>query len=177
MSAGARSFRSRRFLPRRLGARLAAPRPPTPQATAPAAAIEPRYEVVSVRTNGVSLRAATSNAIPHTAWILLGAFDLGFWLESEPPFFCEGTNPVHRTYVSSGGTVSLGSMRRPPVGTPCRMASAARPRRSVDRDDGGTLRAGPADARPPAVRAVGSRGRAAEPGVLTARPPCRTMAA
>ena len=92
-------------------------RPSAPQTSAPVSALEPSYGVVSVHTNAVSLRAATSKALEQTAWRLHGASDTGFWLEAEKPFFMEGTNPVSRVYVSAGGSISVGSTRRPPVGS------------------------------------------------------------
>ena len=93
--------------------------PSAPQTSAPVSALEPSYGVVSVHTNAnaVSLRAATTNAVEHTAWRLHGASDTGFWLEAAKSFFMEGTNPVFRVYVSSGGSISVGSRRRPPVGS------------------------------------------------------------
>ena len=93
---------------------LSLPRPPAVQTVGSAG---PSYGVVSVHTNAVSLRAATSNAVEQTAWRLHGASDTGFWLEAEKPFFIEGTNPVSRVYVSAGGSISVGSTRRPPVGS------------------------------------------------------------
>ncbi len=78
---------------------------------------EPAIAPVSVWTNGVALRAESTNAVEVTAFRTIGGTELGDWIESATPFFAVGTNPVSRCYVSASGSVSLETMRRPPVGS------------------------------------------------------------
>lgn len=84
----------------------------------PAAAETLPFAPVAVATNGVALRAPGPDAVFDGSWPLHGSSDGGFWIEADAPFFRVGTNPVSRAYVSAGGTVSFGSMRRPAVGAP-----------------------------------------------------------
>ena len=78
---------------------------------------EPAMAPVSVWTNGVALRAESTNAVEITAFRTIGGTELGDWIETAAPFFAVGTNPVNRCFVSASGSVSFDSMRRPPVGS------------------------------------------------------------
>ncbi len=86
--------------------------PPPPEAPSPSLA------VVSVWTNGVALRAESTNAVEITAFRRVGGTEIGDWIEIVEPFFAIGTNPVSRCYVSASGSVSFETHRRPPVGMP-----------------------------------------------------------
>ena len=77
----------------------------------------PAIAPVSVWTNGVALRAESTNAVEITAFRTVGGSELGDWIETAAPFFAIGTNPVNRCFVSASGSVSFDSMRRPPVGS------------------------------------------------------------
>ena len=85
-------------------------------ATRPEAAY-PCFAPVSVYTNGVILRAKSTNAVEITAFRTIGGTEIGDWIETVTPFFAVGTNRVSRCYVSASGSVSFESHRRPPVGS------------------------------------------------------------
>ena len=79
---------------------------------------EPSLDLVSVHTNGVAFRTASSNAVEVATWRVIGGTEMGAWIEgsTNAPMFMVGTNPVFRCYASASGSVSFESMRRPPVG-------------------------------------------------------------
>lgn len=68
--------------------------------------------LVEVCTNTVAWRESSGTATVHRQWLLRGASDDGFWIETETPFFRIGTNPVTRAFVGSCGTISFGDNRR-----------------------------------------------------------------
>ena len=80
--------------------------------------VEPSFAPVEIRTNNVTLRAESASAVEVGDWRRHGSSSGGFWLEFDEPFFRVGTNPVSRAYVAASGTISFGSIRRPPVGAP-----------------------------------------------------------
>ena len=79
---------------------------------------EPATAPVSVWTNGVALRAESTNAVEITAFRTIGGSELGDWIETSAPFFAIGTNPVNRCFVSASGSVSFETHRRPQIGRP-----------------------------------------------------------
>ncbi len=78
---------------------------------------EPSLDLVSVHTNGVTFRAASSNAVEVVSWRLIGGTEMGAWIEgpTNAPLFRIGTNPVFRFYASASGSVSFEPIRHPPV--------------------------------------------------------------
>ena len=90
------------------------------QPSDPPQVVEPSIAPVAVFTNGVSLVAATSNAVELATWRTIGGTEMGAWIESptNAPFFAIGTSLISRAYASASGAVSFESMRRTPVGQP-----------------------------------------------------------
>ncbi len=57
---------------------------------------EPAIAPVSVWTNGVALRAESTNAVEVTAFRTVGGTELGDWNETDAPLFADGTHPAYR---------------------------------------------------------------------------------
>ena len=75
----------------------------------------PPFALVEVRTNGVVLLSASTNAIVSERVRRRGTSEGGEWIETEESFFCWGTNPVSRVFASPA-VLSLGTMRHPALG-------------------------------------------------------------
>ena len=78
-------------------------------------AASPPFAIVEVRTNGVALVAASTNAVVSESVRRHGTSEGGEWIEADVPFFRLGTNPVSRVYASPG-VLSFGTMRHPALG-------------------------------------------------------------
>ncbi len=77
--------------------------------------VEPRFALVEVRTNGVALVSASTNAVVSESVRRHGTSEGGEWIETETPFFRWGTNPVSRVFASPA-VLSFGTMRHPALG-------------------------------------------------------------
>ena len=73
------------------------------------------FALVEVRTNGVALAAASTNAVVSESVRRRGTSEGGEWIETEKPFFRWGTNPVSRVFASPA-TLSFGTMRHTGLG-------------------------------------------------------------
>lgn len=76
----------------------------------------PPFALVEVRTNGVALVAASTNAVVSESIRRRGTSEGGEWIETEEPFFRWGTNPVSRVFASPA-VLSFGTMRHPALGS------------------------------------------------------------
>ena len=75
----------------------------------------PPFALVEVRTNGVALVSASTNAVVSESVRRRGTSEGGEWIETEEPFFRWGTNPVSRVFASPA-VLSFGTMRHPALG-------------------------------------------------------------
>ena len=75
----------------------------------------PPFALVEVRTNGVVLLSASTNAIVSERIRRRGTSEGGEWIEADTPFFRWGTNLVSRVFASPA-VLSFGSMRHPALG-------------------------------------------------------------
>ena len=75
----------------------------------------PPFALVEVRTNGVALVSASTNAVVSESVLRRGTNEGGEWIETEEPFFRWGTNPVSRVFASPS-VLSFGTMRHPALG-------------------------------------------------------------
>ena len=75
----------------------------------------PPFALVEVRTNGVVLVSASTNAVVSEAIRRRGTSEGGEWIETDAPFFRWGTNPVSRVFASPA-VLSFGTIRHPALG-------------------------------------------------------------
>ena len=91
----------------------------------------PPFALIEVRTNGVALVAASTNAIISESFRRRGTSEGGEWIETDAPFFRWDTNPVSRVFASLS-VLSFGTMRHPalcaalPDGSPAESLVALR---------------------------------------------------
>ena len=91
----------------------------------------PPFALVEVRTNGVALASASTNAVVSESVRRRGTSEGGEWIEADAPFFLWGTNPVSRAFASPA-VLSFGTMRHPalcsalPDGSPAESLIALR---------------------------------------------------